>query len=132
MYIACVAWEIKKTRRISFSEIAIFKDFKVGQLSISQVMIVSDLVFCSWFMSLPRFTSEKLTPLRHNSTVYAFSFFFYSNLMPHSNFFTLWKTSCNCEKLICNLRAKKMPMSQFDVLTTLRGLKLLHAFAHPP
>ena len=67
---------IKKTRRISFSEIAIFKDFKVGQLSISQVMIVSGLVFCSWFMSLPRFTSEKLTPLRYNSTVYAYSFFF--------------------------------------------------------
>lgn len=37
----------KKTRLISFSEIAIFKDFKVGQLSISQVMIVSGLVFCS-------------------------------------------------------------------------------------
>ena len=66
----------KKTRRISFSGIAIFKDFKVGQLSISQVMIVSGLVFCSWFMSLPRFTSEKLTPLRYNSTVYVYSFFF--------------------------------------------------------
>ena len=76
MYIACVAWEIKKTRRISFSEIAIFKDFKVGQLSISQVMIVSGLLFCSWFMSLPRFTSEKLTPLRYNSTVYVYFLFF--------------------------------------------------------
>lgn len=27
-------------------------------------------------MSLPRFTSEKLTPLRYNSTVYVYSLFF--------------------------------------------------------